>query len=108
MDANDCVSTAGRVGNGCDTLISSVVSFTALTLLMRATWLLNGDWRRRSMEKAAAAALNGVPSWKLTPDRNVNTQVVLSTARQLSASMPRGTKWASYVTNRSRILSVAW
>src|SRR6202022_1021282 len=45
------------------------------------------------------SALNGVPSWKVTPFRSVKRQLVLLTARQDSAG--GGTNFESLVTSTS-------
>jgi len=49
--------------------------------------------------KTTLSALNGVPSWKVTPFRSVKRQVVLLTARHDSASA--GTNLESLVTSTS-------
>ena len=55
--------------------------------------------RTRLSVKTTLSAVNGVPSWKLTPRRSVKRQVVLFTGRQVSASA--GTKRSSLVTSTS-------
>ena len=56
------------------------------------------SFTRRSV-KSALSALNGVPSWKVTPFRSVKRQVVSVTAPQDSASA--GTNFESLVTSTS-------
>jgi hypothetical protein len=53
----------------------------------------------RRRVKMTLSALNGVPSWKLTPLRRVKRHVVLLTTRQDSARA--GTSLESLVTSTS-------
>jgi hypothetical protein len=53
--------------------------------------------RTRLSVNTTLSAVNGLPSWKLTPWRKVNRQVVLLSARQLSARA--GTNLSSLVTS---------
>jgi hypothetical protein len=55
--------------------------------------------RTRLRVNTTLSAVKGLPSWKLTPLRRVNRQVVLLTGRQVSASA--GTNLSSLVTSRS-------
>src|SRR6266851_767743 len=44
-----------------------------------------GTWKVRSIENTTSSAVSSVPSWKRTPRRSLNSQVVASTARQETA-----------------------
>ena len=55
--------------------------------------------RTRLSVNTTLSALNGVPSWNVTPLRSVKRHVVLLTGRQDSASA--GTNFESFVTSTS-------
>ena len=55
--------------------------------------------RTRFKVNSTLSALNGVPSWNVTPFRRVKRQVVLLTGRHDSASA--GTNFESLVTSTS-------
>jgi hypothetical protein len=82
------LSCSGRIGLGVAVVIRTVWSPTASTAVIGETALLKSEVLDvpRCMLKTTSAPVNGVPSWKRTPWRRSNCQVVGSTSRQATAS----------------------
>ena len=66
---------------------------------------LFGTLGTRSKVKATSSAVNGLPLWKRTSGRSLNSHRFGSTARHSVARPGIGRAWASVSTSRSKIMS---
>src|SRR5260221_6560064 len=78
----------GSTGSGADVIRSTVSASTARASLMVATRLASSEpsFDTRWYENTTSAAVNGVPSANLTPERSLKRQTVGSTSDHSVAS----------------------
>ncbi len=94
---------SGSTASGVASITSMVSSSTFFAPVTPFNWKARCEVvpSARSIENTASSALNGVPSWKLTPGRSLKRQVVAPSACQDCASDGSMRNCSSRLTSES-------